>query len=120
MTNDLENLLAAPGLESTAFDESSRYYGLETRQHVDENGMRRTYVARRLVPRPEAFTSFQVHVVVDGDRVDNLAFNYLGDPLYYWRIADANVALRPAELTSEVNRKLRITLPAGVPGEDIV
>jgi hypothetical protein len=31
-------------------------------------------------------------------------------------VADANGAMRPDELTEEIGRKLRITLPEGVPG----
>ena len=35
---------------------------------------------------------------------------------YAWRICDANGALRPEELTELIGRRLRITLPEGVPG----
>jgi hypothetical protein len=48
--------------------------------------------------------------------VDNLAARYLGDPLQYWRLCDANGALRLAELTEVVGQHIRITLPEGVPG----
>lgn len=120
MKSDIEKLLAVPGLEATAFDESSRYYGLPTREHVDAKGVRRTYVQRRLIPPPEAYATLDTHTVVEGDRLDNIAFKYLGNSLFYWRICDANVALSPVELTRTVNRKLRVTLAAGIPGEDSV
>ena len=42
--------------------------------------------------------------------------SYLGDPLQYWRICDANGAMRPDELTDTAGRRLRITLPEGIPG----
>ena len=41
---------------------------------------------------------------------------YLGDPEQFWRLCDANGAMRPDELTETVGRRLRITLPEGVPG----
>jgi hypothetical protein len=54
--------------------------------------------------------------VVAGDRLDNLAARHLGDPQQYWRICDANRAVRPDELIETLGRALRITLPEGVPG----
>ena len=49
----------------------------------------------RFVPRTEPALS---HRVVAGDRLDLLAARYFGDPLQYWRIADANPAPSPDEL----------------------
>ncbi len=43
-------------------------------------------------------------------------FAVVGDPQLYWRLCDANVVLDPDELTREAGRRLRVTLPAGVPG----
>jgi hypothetical protein len=56
------------------------------------------------------------HAIVQGDRLDNLAGKYLGDPQLFWRICDANNVLRPTELTDKIGRLVRITLPEGVPG----
>ena len=39
---------------------------------------------------------------------------YLGDPELFWRLCDANVAMRPAELTETIGRRLHITLPEGM------
>ena len=33
---------------------------------------------------------------------------YLGDPEQFWRICDANDAMRPDDLTAEVGRRLLI------------
>jgi len=33
---------------------------------------------------------YQIHVVHDGDRLDNLAHTYFGDPELWWEIARAN------------------------------
>jgi len=38
------------------------------------------------------------HVVVQGERLDQLAQRYYGDPLKYWLICDANDAVFPEEL----------------------
>lgn len=45
----------------------------------------------------------------------NLAARYIGDPEQYWRLCDANNAIRPDELIETVGRALRITLPEGIP-----
>ncbi len=50
------------------------------------------------------------HLVQAGDRLDLLAWRYFGDPLQYWRIADANPTLDPDELL-EVGRT--ISIPQG-------
>ena len=52
----------------------------------------------------------------NGDRLDNLAQRYIGDPEQFWRLCDANGAMRPDELTEVIGRRLRITLPAGLAG----
>jgi hypothetical protein len=73
------------------------------------------YVQRRFVPPPERFDLLQEHEMTQGDRLDNLAAQYLGDPEQFWRLCDANNAIRPEELTETVGRRLRITLPEGIP-----
>jgi hypothetical protein len=55
------------------------------------------------------------HSVAQGDRLDSISARYLGDPEQFWLICDANGAIRPEELTETIGRRLRITLPAGVP-----
>ena len=75
-----------------------------------------TYVRRRFVPPPERFSLLLEHPVAEGDRLDNITAQYLGDPEQFWRVADANGAIAPEELTDTVGRRLRITLPEGVPG----
>ena len=56
------------------------------------------------------------HVVTQGERLDNITAQYLDDPEQFWRVCDANRAMCPDELTEEVGRRLRITLPEGIPG----
>ena len=47
-----------------------------------------------------------------------LAAGYLGDAELYWRLADANGAMRPRDLTETAGARVRITLPEGMPGGD--
>ena len=79
---------------------SSRYYGAQTQQFTLPDGTPVMYLARRIVPQPTTYTSTQTYVIVDGDRLDNLAARFLGDPLLYWMICDANGATDPDALTS--------------------
>ena len=102
-------------LPSTPFPPNSRYAGLETVQLETADGEMIVYVRRRFVPQPERFTALQEHTVTQGDRLDNVTAQYLGDPEQFWRICDANRALRPDELT-EIGRQLSITLPEGLSG----
>jgi nucleoid-associated protein YgaU len=98
------------------FAASSRYDGLDTDTLVDDDGREIVFLRRRFVPHPASFSVLREHVVVEGDRLDNLSARYLGDPFLYWRICDANRAVRPRDLVAEYGRRLRITLPEGVQG----
>jgi hypothetical protein len=100
----------------TNFPPTSRYALTPTTSLVRADGSMVTYVKRRFVPAPEDFALLQWHRVVQGERLDNIAAQYLGDPEQFWRLCDANRALRPEELTDTIGRKLRITLPEGIPG----
>ncbi len=101
---------------SANFPPTSRYALTPIATLVRADGTPVTYLARRFVPQPESFAVLQWHVVAQGERLDNLAAQYLGDPEQFWRLCDANRALAPAELTQTVGRRLAITLPEGVPG----
>ncbi len=98
------------------FPPNSRYANLGTAQLTTADGRVVTYLQRRFVPPPESFSLLQTYVVVQGDRVDNITARFLGDPTLFWRLCDANRAMRPAELTATIGRRLRITLPEGIPG----
>ena len=94
---------------------NSRYAGLETVKLELPDGREVVHLRRRFVPPPERFALLQEHMVRQGDRLDNITAEYLGDPEQFWRICDANAALHPEEL-EEIGRRLRITLPEGIPG----
>ncbi|MFL6216660.1 MAG: LysM domain-containing protein [Blastocatellia bacterium] len=98
------------------FPFTSRYYGTETAQFETADGKKIVYLRRRFVPPPERFALLQEHAVTEGERLDRITARYLGDPEQFWRVADANRAMRPDALTETVGRRLRITLPEGIPG----
>lgn len=68
-------------------------------------------VPPRVLPPGESIPAFTYHMVREGDRLDLLAARYLGDPLAFWRICDANDAMNPLELCRRPGRVLRIPGP---------
>src|SRR6185295_11948950 len=98
------------------FSPTSRYFNIEKTTLETSDGKIHAYLRRRFLPQPENFFTLQEHVIVQGDRIDNITARYLGDPLQFWRVCDANRAMRPEELTEEMGRRIRITLPEGIPG----
>ena len=102
---------------SDHFPPSSRYWAVETATWTAPDGRTIVYLRRRFVPAPERLATAGEHVVAQGDRVDGIAAQHLGDPEQYWRICDGNRALRPSETTEIAGRRVRIPLPEGIPGE---
>lgn len=95
------------------FPVTSRYYGLPTAQYSRADGSPIVYLLRRFVPPVSAGTTIAEHVVSGGERLDVITARYLGDPEQFWRVCDANTAMRPDELTERIGRRLRIPLPQG-------
>jgi hypothetical protein len=100
---------------SLEFPPNSRYHNVETKTYKTADGKEIVHLKRRFVPAPERFSLLQEHLVVEGDRLDNITALYLSDPLQFWRLCDANNAMNPPDLTAEIGRRLRITLPEGIP-----
>jgi hypothetical protein len=98
------------------FAANSRYTAIGTATWSLPDGRPVAYLRRRFVPQPEDLAVVQEHTVVEGDRLDNLAALYLGDPELFWRLCDANAAIRPRALTETVGATLRIALPQGLSG----
>jgi hypothetical protein len=126
-TNPIEALLLA-GAGGNRFPASSRYHGVATATTTLADGTPVAYLRRRFVPPPDSLSLLRRYRVQEGDRLDTLSAELLGDPELFWRIADGNAVLRPDALLEPVvrlgpggvpnteYRTLRITLPAGVPG----
>lgn len=98
------------------FSATSRYFSIETLTLETPDGSTIRYLARRFLPQPATLAALGEHVVTQGDRLDNIAARYFGDPEQFYRICDANLALHPAALTETIGRHLRVTLPEGIPG----
>ena len=98
------------------FPASSRYRDVDVATLSTAEGRRIAYLRRRFVPPSESFSLLREHVVRAGERLDQVAATEIGDPEHFWRVADANGAMAPEELTDAPGRRLRITLPAGIPG----
>ena len=96
------------------FPVTSRYYGIETTKLMTPEGREIVYLRRRFLPPTANAVVLTEHVVTQGERLDNITARYLGDPEQFWRLCDANKALRPDDLTDEIGRRLRIPLPVGV------
>jgi hypothetical protein len=98
------------------FPPTSRYFEIETTKWKTPAGKSIVYIRRRFLPSADRFELLLEHSVVQGDRIDNVTAQYLGDPEQFWRLCDANNVMQPDELTATGGGKIRITLPEGIPG----
>lgn len=113
----LSNVFPFVALKPTTYPPTSRYAGVATRSFTSPDGASFNYLERRFLPQSDTLALLTQHRVALGDRLDNIAMEYLGDPLQFWQICDANDAVNPDDLTAIVGALLRITLPLGVPGK---
>jgi hypothetical protein len=96
------------------FPITSRYYSTATTTMTTAQGKTVVYLRRRFLPSADSFATVQFYTVAQADRLDNIANKFLGDPLAFWRICDANNVMRPQELTETPGRQIRLTLPEGI------
>ena len=111
MTQPAPTPPTAGSVAADRFPPHSRYTATEVVTATDDDGTERRYLRRRFIPATDNQTVIAEHLVVAGDRLDNLAQQYYGDPLLSWRIADANRAQNPGELADVPGRVLHITAP---------
>jgi hypothetical protein len=118
MSSPLTAFLQLGLVPPVSFPTDSRYYGFSTLTFNTPAGQSVSYLARRIVPQPGTpnYATVAQHTVVQGDRLDLIAAKYLGDPLMFWLLCDANGALQPEELVSTPGTVIAITMPQGVPG----
>ena len=93
------------------FDPKSRYYNLPTATYLVADGEHILYKRRRFLPQGPSMPLLAEVTVRDADRLDLISYRALGDPLQFWRVADANNAMNPSDLTDEPGRVLRIPVP---------
>ncbi len=89
---------------------TSRYARVERATHEAADGTPQRYLRRRFIPEAQG-PELGGHEVAEGDRPDTVAARTLGDPEQFWRLCDANGVLHPRDLTAEVGRRIRVTLP---------
>lgn len=99
------------------FGKSSRYVNTPVATREGADGVQTRYLRRRFLPQPKALP-LGIHPVVQDDRLDRIAAATLGDPQLWWRVADSNLALDPADLTAELGRSLVIAIEDEVPQPD--
>jgi hypothetical protein len=92
------------------FAPGSRYERVGEATFTQRDGRAVPYKLLR-TPPPQAPAS-QVVQVAEGERLDLIAHRLYGDPEQFWRICDANLALRPGEL-ERPGRRLTIPLAGG-------
>ena len=115
MNDPIQALIDAGAIPSTPFVPQSRYNGVALgllQPRPDAPGV--VYVRRRFIPPLSSMTIAARHVVAPLDRPDTLGATHFGDPLLYWRIADANAVVDPNELTDTLARRVSIPLPPGM------
>ena len=116
MNNDtLAALLSGGAIPQTSYAPDSRYYGNQPTTYTTADGRTIRYLSRRFIPQPSSYAPISVHTVAQGERVDVMAAQFFGDPLLYWRLCDANLALRPDDL-EQPGKVLVVTLAAGFAG----
>ena len=118
MSSPLTAFLQLGLIPPVTFPTDSRYYGYSTLTYTTPAGVSVSYLARRIIPQPGApnYTTVATHSVVQGDRLDLIAARYLGDPLLFWLLCDANGAMRPIDLVATPGSTITITMPQGIPG----
>jgi hypothetical protein len=93
------------------FDTNSRYYPLPTGFRTLSDGRIVAYKLRRFLPRGEEMEIMQEFTVSEGDRLDQISAETLGDPEFFWRICDANETMYPFDLVAKPGERLKIPLP---------
>jgi hypothetical protein len=87
------------------FGDKSRYKNTETYQVTDSRGRLVTVVG---VPVAPSLTFLGYHRLLQGQRLDHLAYKYLADGAGYWKIAEMNHVMLAESLTE----KSEIAIPS--------
>lgn len=90
------------------FFRGSRYESVPNAELTTREGRVIRYKRIRFVPDACGVLG---HLVALGDRLDLIAYRVYRDPEQFWRICDANLALRPEDLVAEPGRRLLIPIP---------
>ena len=92
------------------FFRGSRYEQVPTQTYETPDGRIISYKSVREIPPTPAQSR---HVVDEGERLDQIAFEHFRDAERFWRICDTNTVVWPDELTSRVGRIIDIPTAEG-------
>jgi hypothetical protein len=118
MNDPVQLLIDAGAIPTSPFGPTSRYANVALARFTfagDASGAEDsvTYVLRRFVPQARDIPITTRHLVLAGDRADNIAAHYLGDAELNWRVADANLATDMLEFTATAGVRIVIPTPPG-------
>ncbi len=80
------------------FSDKSRYKSTETYQVTDARGRTVTVVG---TPAPLSVSVLGYHRLLQGQRLDHMAYKYLGDATAFWKIAETNGVMMAEALTEK-------------------
>src|SRR5262249_39606683 len=82
-------------LRRIMFEHTSRYFAIEPAFSPALDGRDQISVRRGFLPAAAAEVTLVEHTVTQGERLDHITARYLTDPEQFWRVCDANNAMRP-------------------------
>lgn len=117
MKNPIQAMFEAGVVEQTDFPPESRYHGVKRTSVTGADGVPVPYLKRRFSPPPEDFALRHMRPTKQGERLDQIAADEVGNAEMFWMLLDANGALWAEELETP-GAEVRITLPQGVPAPE--
>jgi hypothetical protein len=90
------------------FFRGSRYETVPNAELTTGTGRVVRYKRIRFIPETRGSVGY---AVADGDRLDLISYRFYRDPEQFWRICDANLALRPDDLLEWPGRTLAVPIP---------
>ena len=102
------------GIKASLFPPSSRYRG-SRRPPGASDGRTIMYLRRRFCPRRALRAAARARRGT-GRPGGHVTAQHIGDPEQFWRVCDGDGGMHPYEITETIGRRVRITLPEGLPG----
>jgi hypothetical protein len=93
------------------FEHTSRYYSIATAEFSATDGRKIAYVRRRLLPQGDQLPVLREFIATRDDRLDLITAKTLGDPEKFWKVCDANNAMKPIDLLADPVQTIRIPTP---------
>ena len=113
-TDPVQMLIDAGAIPSSPFEATSRYHDVAIALLPQPGGEPAIpYVKRRFIPQLRDIALAGRVGVSSSDRPELIAHRTLGEPLLYWRVADANAVTDPFELTDTPGARVAIPLASG-------